>query len=362
MMSTSSSKRLRINGIDALRGVAVLLMIEQHLGYWLWKPPKGPLGFSDFPFLFGFNSLGGLAAPFFVTLAGLSISLFTLRHTRIDHTLYLRGVVIMGFGYVLNILTPSWFSIGSWFILHMLGSAIILSPLLRRIPSSRLISLCAVVLISTVIIQNALDTPSFLQSLRMRRLDLSGGALRLALAEGQFPVFPWLFFFLMGMVAGRWLIDEKISRIIFLAAIFMSLGLILSIPYLLKVKFAIEGPFYRVFRISLGFYPASPPIVLFLSGLSLFSVVIFNSIDLKYKLNSRNPLVCLGRASLTLLLVHVVLVRELSHHLHFWKIFSVTETLSITIIVLALFTLFSIFWKKYEFRYGAEWLLRRVAG
>jgi hypothetical protein len=39
----------------------------------------------------------------------------------------------MGFGYLLNWLTPSWFSLGTWFVLHMMGLAIATAPLWRRL-------------------------------------------------------------------------------------------------------------------------------------------------------------------------------------------------------------------------------------
>src|SRR5690606_20795062 len=117
----SEAPRKRLLGLDALRGIAVFLMIEQHLGVWLWRGP-GPGGrMADYPGLLVFNALGGGAAPAFVTLAGIGASLLASKRERPDRTLALRGIAILGFGYLLSALTPSWFSWQSWFVLHLMG-------------------------------------------------------------------------------------------------------------------------------------------------------------------------------------------------------------------------------------------------
>lgn len=49
----------RLLSLDALRGVAVILMMEQHLGVWL--PRRS--GLTQGPLYMALNGLGGLAAP-----------------------------------------------------------------------------------------------------------------------------------------------------------------------------------------------------------------------------------------------------------------------------------------------------------
>ena len=84
----------RLAYIDVLRGIAVILMIEQHLGFWLWNRPKGFPLFSDYPVVISFNALGGMAAPLFIILAGVGTAFFILNHSEIDKTLFLRGCLI----------------------------------------------------------------------------------------------------------------------------------------------------------------------------------------------------------------------------------------------------------------------------
>ncbi|MBI5064112.1 MAG: DUF1624 domain-containing protein, partial [Desulfatitalea sp.] len=141
-------------GIDALRGLAVLLMITQHVAYWL-----GVLRAKHVILVTG--ALGGLAAPIFVTLAGVGVAFSTHRHAgpKCDRLLIVRGVLLVGFGYLMNLITPSWFSPLSWYVLHLIGTAMILAPLLRRASDPWVLALIGLCLIATVGVQNALDTP-----------------------------------------------------------------------------------------------------------------------------------------------------------------------------------------------------------
>lgn len=119
--------------LDAMRGVAVLLMIEQHVGVWLWRGPDPGTIRADYPFLVAFNAIGGYGAPLFIGLAGLGSALMCAANKpNVDQVLVRRGVALMGFGLLLNLITPSWFSWGSWFALHLMGFSMALAPLWRR--------------------------------------------------------------------------------------------------------------------------------------------------------------------------------------------------------------------------------------
>lgn len=349
----------RLISIDALRGLAVLLMIEQHLGMWLWS--KHAQLFKH-PFMLCFNGLGGFAAPAFITLAGLGCSLAGYRHTKTDQRLIVRGLVLVFFGYLLNIMTPSWFSPGSWYVLHMIGFALMLSPFLKRLPSSVLILIFIIILITTVSIQDFLATPLKISNFRMSNVNLPGGVFRLALVEGHFPVFPWLAFFITGILTGRWLIHKNMRNIFYMAMMVLSIGLSLTACNAFGFKFAVQGPLLRACKILPRIYPALLPISLLLIALVLLSIIMFTMIESKGKISSINPLVCLGRTSLSLLIIHVLLFREISRYMHFWRIFSQTQTLAIICAILVLSAFAAVRWRRHNYRFGAEWLLRKIAG
>jgi uncharacterized membrane protein len=369
----------RLLSLDALRGVAVVLMMEQHLGVWLWHvadPTRA--GVAQAPLYMAINGLGGLAAPTFITLAGVGTSLLVASRTAadpaapgLDATLVRRGLVLLGFGYLLNWLTPSWFSPGSWFVLHLMGLAIATAPLWRRLPNAVLLALEFVLLGVTVAAQHWLRTPVVLTNDAMRDLGRAGGALRLALVEGQFPVLPWLGVFLAGMVAGRWLVQGQPARIGQLCRVCLALGFTLMVLGLAAAEvpalhFLRTAPWWRVVSVRTSFYPAGPGIVLLLqAGVLLMlsaALHIERSRQARPDGGDGGVLVSLGRASLTLLLVHVVLVREISRPLGAWQAFSWPVALLIIAGWIGLCAVLTRAWQRHGFRYGAEWLLRRLGG
>lgn len=365
---TPAAKPRRLLALDALRGIAVFLMIEQHVGIWLWQGPGPGERQLDYPVLVGFNALGGMAAPLFVSLAGMGSALFVAAgRPRTDVTLVRRGLVLMLFGLALNLMTPSWFSLGSWFVLHMMGFAMALAPLWRRLSTPALLAACAAVLLATVAVQLWLATPIPLHNDRMRDVGLPGGPLRLALAEGQFPILPWLCFYLAGFCAGRLVRAERIGSIALLGLAFVAVGGGGRLLLMSGVSPSWIGPWIgpwirRAFELHLGFYPASVAIVGLLLGGALLLVALVSWVETRRPIAESNPLVTLGRASLTLLMLHVVLFRQASRPIEWWRNLSAESTLAVIFGFVLLSVLGSRLWQRVGYRYGAEWMLRKLAG
>lgn len=351
-------------GLDALRGVAVFLMIEQHVGIWLWRGPDPGRWFGDYPVLVAFNALGGMAAPLFVTLAGTGSALFIAsERPRTDVTLVRRGLVLMLFGYVLNLATPSWFSWGSWFVLHMMGFAMATTPLWRRLATPALLGLGLLAFVAMVIVQSALHTPFLLDNEAMRDVERRG-VWRLALAEGQFPILPWLAFYLAGMVAGRWSLAGRRRRIAGLGLVCIALagvGVLLHVMHALPLPAAVAR---RAFGLTLGFFPPKVSVCLPLLGGALLLVAGVLALDERGSFDARHPLVTLGRASLTLLMLHVPLFREWTRvpAIDWWRALSAGTTLVVVFGFLALAIVVTRAWQRVEYRFGAEWVLRKLGG
>ncbi|MBR9982374.1 MAG: DUF418 domain-containing transporter [Desulfatitalea sp.] len=353
MKHTDGAFQSRWTGIDALRGLAVLLMLSQHIAYWIsgdWHTmPLRVIG-----------GLGGLAAPIFVLLAGVGATLVTHRHPGSDRLLVGRGCLVLGFGYLLNLLTPSWFTMQSWYVLHMIGFGLMTTPLLRRIPNRALLVLLAGTVLATALIQHHLETPFYLYNRQMSATQLPGGWLRLALAEGFFPVFPWIAYFIAGLLSGRWLLRDTLVPLWSLAATLFILAVVLSSVYLSGVAFAGNHPWVRFFKPIPTFYPSLTPITLFLITVALFFTAACTSPRWRNALGSTNVLVCLGRCSLSLLIVHVATLRELSVYLGLFRSLPVIATLFITSALIVLFIAAALWWRKIQFKYGAEWILRKA--
>jgi uncharacterized membrane protein len=359
-VSAPNPKPRRLLAFDALRGIAVFLMIEQHVGIWLWQGPGRGQSQADFPLLVGFNALGGMAAPLFVTLAGMGSALFVATgRPGTDSTLVRRGLVLMVFGLALNFLTPSWFSWGSWFVLHMMGFAMALAPVWRRLPTPALLVAGGVVLVATVATQLWLQTPIPLHNDRMEDTSLAGGPLRLALAEGQFPILPWLCFYLAGFVAGRWVHGGRMAKVAGLGLGLVALG---GLGRLLLAVGVAHPWVVRGFELHLGFYPASVAIVGLLLGGALLLIALVAWLETRRPIGEANPLVTLGRASLTLLMLHVVLFREASRPIEWWRNLPANTTLAVIFAFVIAAAVATRLWQRVGYRGGAEWLLRKLAG
>nr|WP_263429254.1 DUF1624 domain-containing protein [Nannocystis pusilla] len=347
--------------LDALRGLAVVLMMEQHMAVWLWRSEPGVSPIAQAPVLMALNGLGGLAAPTFITLAGAGTTLLArARPTGVDAILVRRGLIVMGFGWLLNLLTPSWFSAGSWFVLHLMGLGMATAPLWRRLSDRALLIGQALLLLAAPLVQHWLRTPELLVNDRMRRLDLPGGPLRLAFAEGQFPIVPWLGLFLGGIVVGRWLQQGRTAPILRMASVLLVTGVALAAVALRTGPHV--GVWDRLFQIRLSFYPATPAIVLLLQSGTLLLLLGALALERRGRIGERGWLVALGRASLTLLLVHVVVFRELTRPLGAWQAFSAEIALAIVGAWVIVCALAARLWQRVGYRYGAEWLLRIFGG
>lgn len=357
----------RLLCLDALRGLAVLLMIEQHLGVWLWEGPAPGKTPFDYPVLVTFNALGGGAAPLFIVLAGIGSTLMSSRRESPDLTLVTRGLTVMAFGYLLNFMTPSWFTWRSWFVLHLMGLGMVLTPALRRIPTGALLGLAGAVLLSTPFVQDWLDTPGSLNNRRMAGwlkgddVVVAGSHLRIALAEGQFPILPWSALTLTGVAAGRWIVDRR-ERLLTLASfIALASGAGATLAWHFALRSSELTVLERAVRFNVPFFPASPAEVLILLGLVLGAIRIGLWVESRRELSPRGALVVLGRGSLTLLLLHVVLFREATRPFDLWQTLPPTTALSIMLGFIVVAAGACWLWQRTDYRFGAEWLLRKVA-
>lgn len=362
-MAEAPAKPRRRLALDALRGLAVFLMIEQHVGIWVWQGPERGHSLADYPQLVGFNALGGMAAPLFVTLAGAGSAMFVAAgRPGLDRTLVRRGLALMFFGLVLNFSSPSWFSWGSWFVLHMMGFSMAMAPLWRRLSTRGILIGCAAVLSLTVIVRVWLETPPALDNAWMRDVSKPGGPLRLAFAEGQFPILPWLTFYLAGFCSGRWLLQDKIRNVALLGLSFMVLGGG-GHGLLLAGVLPKDNPYlFRAFELHLGFFPASIAIAGLLLGGALLLIAGGSYYEARRSISPRNPMVTLGRISLTLLMIHVPLFRDLSRPIGLWHGLGANAALAVVFSFFFLALVAAWFWQRIDYRYGAEWLFRKLSG
>ena len=361
----------------------MILMIQQHLGVWLWKGPRPDTTLYDYPAMLTLNALGGLSAPLFITLAGIGVSLMANRQPdrAIDSTLVRRGAAVLAMGVALNLAIPSWFGWQSWYVLHLMGFGFITSPALRRLSTTALLWMTGIVILGTGAVHSMFDVPSYLTNDylagRSDQTPETMATIRLALFEGQFPIFPWFGLFTAGVVIGRWTSSTNLRRILGLGSVVAGL-VVAGVSANILGAGSTASIASRTFSLHLPFFPASPLISALLLGFVILGVWLALRFQNLKGFGPRSPLVVLGRASLSLLIVHVWLFRELiqpdgwwpthlpplaivSNLMPWWKQLGTATTIAAIIGVLATITVLVRIWSRVGYKYGAEWTLRKLA-
>ena len=196
----------------------------------------------------------------------------------------------------------------------------------------------------------------------MEDMSLAGSPFRQALAEGQYPLLPWLAVFVVGFVAGRWIASGRLRPIASLGSActlsgavghFGSSGLAEAVP---------SSVLYRAFVLRLGWFPCSAVMVLLMMGAALLTVAFGLALERRWHLTESHALVATGRVSLTVFLLHIPLFREVSVWVGLRQSLSASADLAVVAIVLVAIVAAARWWQRVGFRFGAEWLLRRVAG
>jgi len=367
----------------------VVLMVEQHLIAWFWNGPADGRGIFDEPVILVLNAAGGGAAPLFITLAGVGASLMVMGRQgqtpkgagpTVDRVLMLRGGVILGYAYGLNLLAPGWFSLRSWYVLHLIGFGILTMPVWRRLGARALLAASALMVVVAGALQFWLTVPFHLTN------DYMAGrspfnvtehlTLRLALVEGQFPLLPWLAFFLIGVVLARWLTGGHLQKIWILAVVAVGVGAGGAVGS--WVAGANPDTIWgRSTTVAVPFFPLPPSLALLLIGGVVAVVALSTEVEARYRLRDSMVLVALGRVSLTVLIVHIWLFRELTRtgsrwqhwlipdpavpYFSWWHRFDVAPAVAGIVAILAVLGVLAVGWQRYHFRFGAEWLLRKVA-
>lgn len=187
---------VRNREIDALRGIAVLLMILFHLLFDLKY-------FYNFDFTFRSGPLFFLRvgiASLFLFLVGISL---TLSKRNLQKNI-IRGIKILLLGFVITLITYALFPKEYIFfgILHCIGASIILSyPLIRRPKLALALSATALALGNII----KYDFPPFFSSAQN------------SLALDYYPLFPWIGIIFFGIFLGNILQNSLRKEHIFLS-------------------------------------------------------------------------------------------------------------------------------------------------
>ena len=197
----SEGKRERIWEIDALRGLLILCVIASHALFYL----ANVLGRFSLPPLVRFvMQYGGIL---FVILSGLSATLGSRS--------FRRGLLVFAGGMLLTVGSLAAVRLG-WLtedmvirfgVLHLLGFAMMVYPLLKKLPSPALLAfgLAVIALGFWFELRPVMVESKYLFALGLRYVGFSSG--------DYFPIAPHLGWFCLGILLGRVLYPEKKTRL-----------------------------------------------------------------------------------------------------------------------------------------------------
>ena len=325
----------RRQDIDQIRGLAILLMIMVH-GAATWAPSNA----STTSFLaIVVASLGGLAAPLFVTVGGWVTvqSAWTIRKALIRFTF------LMMAQFLVNITAPHLFDPFTPGVLSLFAILYLLAPLWIRIARNSIA--CGTTLVFIGIINTVLspeDAPLSWND----RIEVSGvdQIVSHLLVTGTYPLFPWMFFSILG--AGINIHAPTIRK----------LGLLIVSGLLICTLFLYESiqtgiPFAQPRgEAILTFFPANTP---FLIGACTGVLILWLLLENRQPLRGLDHL---GQLSLTLYLVHFIPIYLGSNVVLAW---------STAVPVVIVFTLvwwpMGVFWRTRFPTYSLEYALRQIS-
>jgi uncharacterized membrane protein len=345
---------VRSSSLDALRGLAVMFMLEVHLGYW-WAR-----GLSEGDPLVGLGTaVGGMAAPLFFTIAGAGLGIsrrgepegFRAKNLR-------RGAALLAAGLVFTSVEMAVYGPWGWGVLQCLGVSIIICTVAMRAgPAARAMAGIAV-MAAAPLLRHAAGIPDVLFSDSMMGVSSPSAYLSSAFLSGFFPLVPWTGFMLLGTVA------PELSYAGRSTSGAESTPNMARWPQALLASLLIfTGAAGAAGGMPMEFFPASLPFCLLACGLCIAALAVVGLFPGKPASAKRAaPLASMGRLSLTFFVAHHIIGYNAFAAAGLLHSFDTAAALAMVILSWALAAAAAILWARTDYRYSLEWLLGRLAG
>lgn len=192
--------RKRIDIIDALRGLSIILMVLHHFLFDLVEFMDAPSWLFSNPV---FDNLQYVFAGLFILISGIS-SQFSRSNIK-------RGIKVFAIAVIFSIVTslpfinmPIRFG-----ILHLLGFCMIFYGLTRKvwdqIPRIAAPLIYAALFVGTILAVRLIE-------INASYLWMFGWFQTGFFSADYFPIFPWLFLFLLGTWVGSYIVQNKLPK------------------------------------------------------------------------------------------------------------------------------------------------------
>jgi uncharacterized protein len=343
----------RSNTLDALRGLAVMFMLEVHLGFWWARElPEGD------PLVGLGTALGGMAAPLFFTVAGAGLVLSRQREFGPFQARNIqRGAVLVALGLVFTLVERAIYGPWGWGVLQCLGVSVIICTLAMKAgPAARAGAGIALMAIAPIL-RHAAGIPDVLYSDSLMATSSVSAYLSSATLSGYFPLVPWTGLMLLGTVAGElsFPAPSKDPRV---AGPSGKLSLPMAVLASLLI---VSGATGAAAGMPMEFFPPSLPFCLLASGLCVAAIGVASLLPGRHSDDKRaGPLAAAGRLSLTLFVAHHLLGYEAFSAAGLLNSYATSAALAMVLFSWAVALAVAVVWSTKDFRYSLEWLLARL--
>ena len=325
----------RALSVDIGRGLALVCMVIIHFIIYF-----GDADATNTWLYFGFNHLlGDWGASCFLIIMGISQVFSGQRHADLSRRqlfkrTLVRGLFIFLSGLIMLALSRGPSHLWQWDILTLMGFAAVVLFFCRWLPSWSIMILATLILLITPFLRGQLAVaplwnasfipvpvisayfPNILFD-PARELETVWTVKNIVqgfLLTGEFPVFPWILFPLVGFVLGRRMVEQKISDdlhlILIAGAALVWLGLGLAYAGSMRQGVSVISDYIT----PLCFYPDSFSIIFIQLGLSMAVITLMYYIfDIRRSpmLKPGKPadfLIRISHSSLTFYFLHYLLI------------------------------------------------------
>ena len=384
----------RVLSIDILRGFALICMVLIHFVIYF-----GDSGAMNTWLYFGFNHLlGDWGASCFLIIMGISQVYSGQTNTGLDQRLLfkrsgVRGLFIFCTGLVMLVLARGPAHLWQWDILTLIGFATIILFFCRWVPSWLILIFVLLIGVMTPFLRgqlaiaplwnaNFIPVPvisSYFPNILFdpaRELEMIWtvkNILQGFLLTGEFPVFPWILFPLVGFALGRRMLEQKIQHdmhLIFIAcAALVLLGLGLAYAGSMRPGVSVISDYIT----PLCFYPDSFSIIFIQLGLSMTLItLLYYLFDIRGNLSYKPGVLAslfiqASQSSLTFYFLHYLLigwplaiVYLLSGKYLIYNLMGLWPALLCGIAAVGLLSVVLRQNRKYGGKYTLEWLLGTI--
>ncbi|MGY3190146.1 DUF418 domain-containing protein [Lysinibacillus sp. TE18511] len=361
---TEQLQSKRIEGLDFARALAMLGMLIVNFKIIMGAAGNGPDWLIWFTGLFE-----GRASATFVTLAGIGVALMTRKARNGGEFSYIKENKVKlwkrsAFLFILGLLlyVVDW----TGDILHYYGVYMLIGSFLIVASTKLMIILSSGFLITSQVLQ---VTMNYLQGWHpdqpfMEYLDFwtIEGFMRNLLFNGYHPVFPWICFFLLGMILGRLDLLKKTVRN---KMLFISIILLITIEVLSKVLMRLSQSVLDVNSAEFLFQtgPIPPNILYMLSNSASAIIVIVASIYIAENFAEQwltKSLIQTGQLTLTHYVSHVFIGVGILTLLNRLENQTLAFSLVFTLLFFVASILFSVLWSRKFKRGPIEWIMRKM--